>query len=347
MYDGDAAGLRASLRGIDLILEQGMNVRVCTFPDGEDPDSFAKKTAYEDLILYLENNSVDFIRFKASLLMQEANNDPIKKAEVIRDIVESISKISDLIKQELYVRECASIMDVSENVLFSTLSQFLKRDVYENQKTDRKKRTLEIIRTKEEQAKITINRLEVLEHDLIKYLLLYGNQDCTFTDSVLVFDAEGQLEEKKIQQHLKVYEKIFLELHEDEIQFTNPDFRMILELLMTKFNENKYQLTSFINELPTELSGKVSEIVMEDENLQLHDWLRRDIVAKDKNQNVDWGVSDSILNIRKHLVSQLISSISEKIQTADDIQKRELIEEVMNYIQLQKILAKKLNRVVN
>lgn len=348
LYDGDSAGLRASLRGVDLILEQGMNVRICLLPEGEDPDSFARKTAYEDLVLYLEEKAVDFIRFKASLLMQEAKNDPVKKAEVVRDIVESISKISDLIKQELYVRECASIMDISENVLFSTLSQMLKKDLYDNQKTERQKRTtLEVIRTKEEQTKMAINRLDVLEHDLIKYLLLYGNRDCIFTDSVLVFDAEGQLEEKKIQQNLKVYEKVFLELHEDEIQFSNPDFRTILELLMTKFNENSYQLASFINELPAELSGKVSQIVMEDENLQLHDWLRRDIVAKDKDQNIDLGVSDSILNIRKLLVSQIITSVSEKIQTADETQKRELLEEVMNYIQLQKILAKKLNRVVN
>ncbi len=134
LYDGDAAGLRASIRGVDLILEQGMNVKVCTFPDGDDPDSFARKTAYEDLVLYLENNATDFIRFKASLLMQEAQNDPIKKAETIRDMVESISKIPDLIKREVYVRECASIMDISEQVLFSTLAQILKKDFYEDKK---------------------------------------------------------------------------------------------------------------------------------------------------------------------------------------------------------------------
>ncbi|CEN48110.1 DNA primase (fragment) [Capnocytophaga canimorsus] len=123
LYDGDAAGLRASLRGVDLILEQGMNVKICTFPEGEDPDSFARKHAFEDLVLYLEENATDFIRFKASLLVQEAKNDPIKKSETIRDMVESISKIPDMIKQEVYLRECAVLMDISEDVLFSTLSQ--------------------------------------------------------------------------------------------------------------------------------------------------------------------------------------------------------------------------------
>ncbi len=117
LYDGDAAGLRASIRGIDLILEEGMNVKVCTFPEGEDPDSFAKKTPYEDLVLYLENNAKDFIQFKASLLMNEAKNDPIKKADLIRDMVFSISKIPDRIKREVYIKECSRIMDISEDVL--------------------------------------------------------------------------------------------------------------------------------------------------------------------------------------------------------------------------------------
>ena len=101
LFDGDAAGLRASIRGIDLILEEGMNVKVCTFPDGEDPDSFAKKTPLQDLIQYFDDNAMDFIQFKASLLMKDAKNDPIKKAELIRDMVASISKIPDRIKREV------------------------------------------------------------------------------------------------------------------------------------------------------------------------------------------------------------------------------------------------------
>lgn len=113
--------LRASIRGIDLILEEGMNVKACTFPEGEDPDSFAKKTPYEDLVLYLENNAKDFIQFKASLLMNEAKNDPIKKADLIRDMVLSISKIPDRIKREIYIQECSRIMDISEQVLLNTL----------------------------------------------------------------------------------------------------------------------------------------------------------------------------------------------------------------------------------
>lgn len=349
LYDGDAAGLRASIRGVDLILEQGMNVKVCTFPDGDDPDSFARKTAYEDLVLYLENNATDFIRFKASLLMQEAQNDPIKKAETIRDMVESISKIPDLIKREVYVRECATIMDISEQVLFSTLAQILKKDFYEGQKVERKqKAAMQVVQTPEEAQKRTVNRLEVLEHDLIKNLLLYGNRECVFTDTILVEEEDGTLKEQQIQQTLKIYEKIFLELQEDEIELANPDFKQIYELLMGKLSENpNYDVNRIANELPIELSEKVSGMLLDDENNQLHDWSKRDIVPKAKDAHLETIVGDIILNIRSLLVHHLIQSLTQQMAQANEEEKKELLENVMNYIQLQKLLAKRLNIVVN
>ena len=349
LYDGDAAGLRASIRGVDLILEQGMNVKVCTFPEGDDPDSFARKTAYEDLVLYLENNATDFIRFKASLLMQEAQNDPIKKAETIRDMVESISKIPDLIKREVYVRECATIMDISEQVLFSTLAQILKKDFYEGQKVERKqKAAMQVVQTPEEAQKRTVNRLEVLEYDLIKNLLLYGNRECVFTDTILVEEEDGTLKEQQIQQTLKVYEKIFLELQEDEIELANLDFKQIYELLMSKLSENpNYDVNRIANELPIELSEKVSGMLLDDENNQLHDWSKRDIVPKAKDAHLETIVGDIILNIRSLLVHHLIQSLTQQMAQANEEEKKELLENVMNYIQLQKLLAKRLNIVVN
>ncbi|ACU92465.1 DNA primase [Capnocytophaga ochracea DSM 7271] len=349
LYDGDAAGLRASIRGVDLILEQGMNVKVCTFPEGDDPDSFARKTAYEDLVLYLENNATDFIRFKASLLMQEAQNDPIKKAETIRDMVESISKIPDLIKREVYVRECATIMDISEQVLFSTLAQILKKDFYEGQKVERKQSTMQVVQTPEEAQKRTVNRLEVLEHDLIKILLSKGNEDCVFTDTILVEEENGDLKEKQVQQTLKVYEKVFLELQEDEIEFANPDFKQIYDQLMTKFLENdSYDVNRFANELPVELSAKVSDLKMEDEFRHLDNWLKRDIVAKEKDRDLNRIISDIILNIRLLLIMHLINNLAEKVRTEiTDEERKSIMEEVIGYNQLKTILGKRLNVIVN
>ena len=349
LYDGDAAGLRASIRGVDLILEQGMNVKVCTFPDGDDPDSFARKTAYEDLVLYLENNATDFIRFKASLLMQEAQNDPIKKAETIRDMVESISKIPDLIKREVYVRECATIMDISEQVLFSTLAQILKKDFYEGQKVERKQSTMQVVQTPEEAQKRTINRLEVLEHDLIKILLSKGNEDCVFTDTILVEEENGDLKEKQVQQTLKVYEKVFLELQEDEIEFANPDFKQIYDQLMTMFQEDaSYDVSRLANELPVELSAKVSDLEMEDEFRHLDNWLKRDIVAKEKDRDLNRIISDIILNIRLLLIMHLINNLAEKTRTEiTDEERKSIMEEVIGYNQLKTILGKRLNVIVN
>ena len=349
LYDGDAAGLRASIRGVDLILEQGMNVKVCTFPEGDDPDSFARKTAYEDLVLYLENNATDFIRFKASLLMQEAQNDPIKKAETIRDMVESISKIPDLIKREVYVRECATIMDISEQVLFSTLAQILKKDFYEGQKVERKQSTMQVVQTPEEAQKRTINRLEVLEHDLIKILLSKGNEDCVFTDTILVEEENGDLKEKQVQQTLKVYEKVFLELQEDEIEFANPDFKQIYDQLMTMFQEDaSYDVSRLANELPVELSAKVSDLEMEDEFRHLDNWLKRDIVAKEKDRDLNRIISDIILNIRLLLIMHLINNLAEKTRAEiTDEERKSIMEEVIGYNQLKTILGKRLNVIVN
>ena len=349
LYDGDAAGLRASIRGVDLILEQGMNVKVCTFPEGDDPDSFARKTAYEDLVLYLENNATDFIRFKASLLMQEAQNDPIKKAETIRDMVESISKIPDLIKREVYVRECATIMDISEQVLFSTLAQILKKDFYEGQKVERKQSTMQVVQTPEEAQKRTVNRLEVLEHDLIKILLSKGNEDCVFTDTILVEEENGDLKEKQVQQTLKVYEKVFLELQEDEIEFANPDFKQIYDQLMTMFQEDaSYDVSRLANELPVELSAKVSDLEMEDEFRHLDNWLKRDIVAKEKDRDLNRIISDIILNIRLLLIMHLINNLAEKVRTEiTDEERKSIMEEVIGYNQLKTILGKRLNVIVN
>ena len=142
LYDGDEAGLRASIRGIDLILEQGMNVKICTFPEGEDPDSFAKKNNLESLKRYLDDNATDFINFKAALLVSQTKNDPIKRAETIREILVSISKIPDDIKKEVYIQECARIMNIDESILYNTLAQILKKDKNDIQKKQQKKAPL-------------------------------------------------------------------------------------------------------------------------------------------------------------------------------------------------------------
>src|SRR5690606_21248987 len=169
LFDGDAAGLRASLRGVDLILEQGMNVKVCPLPDGEDPDSFARGNSLEDLTLFLQEDATDFIRIKASLLMEEAQDDPIRKAETIRDIVISIGKIPERIQREVYVQECSRIMDISDEVLFNTLAQMGRKEIAEASKRQRQQRQqagMEVVREQPSPAKI--DQQYVLERKIIE-----------------------------------------------------------------------------------------------------------------------------------------------------------------------------------
>ncbi|GIZ16429.1 DNA primase [Capnocytophaga catalasegens] len=350
LYDGDSAGLRASLRGIDLILEQGMNVKICTFPEGEDPDSFTRKMAYEDLILYLEENTQDFIRFKASLLISESKNDPLKRAETVRDMIGSISKIPDPIKQEIYIRECATIMEVSEETLFSTLSQLTKQDIRKAE-VQRKKST-------QEQAFIpvqnlvekTINRWEILENELIKNLVLHGQKVCTFEDIRLFYDENGIEHSEKIQRELSVFEKIFLELQQDEIELSSPDFRTIFDLLMQKFREEPtFDLSKHINELPPEVSLLVASIVAENEKLQIHNWNeKREIIvtALDDQNEIAYSVSEIIANLRELYVTKLIKNLQNYFITPNDNEqeRKEKLLAITDYLPLQNLLTKRVVR---
>lgn len=314
LFDGDAAGLRASLRGIDLILEQGMNVKVCSFPQGEDPDSFARKNAYEDLVLYLEGNSRDFISFKASLLMEDSGNDPIRKADTIRDMVQSISKIPDRIQREVYVQECARIMQISEDVLFNTLAQLGKKNLDEANKTFKKdQKAFEVVRNEKTIEKV--DRLQVLEYALIKHLLLYGSAKCEFDDVILKTDDSGELQEEHVVQNLKVYEKIFLELQQDEIELNNVVFKKLYHKVMAKFQQElDFELSDFMRELEPELAAEVSTIAMEEERQSLHDWSRKDIFIKDKMIVIKDSIPEIILNMRGFLIDEIIKGLMSKTE---------------------------------
>ena len=123
LYDGDAAGIKASIRGIDIVLEEGMNVKIVLLPDGEDPDSYSKKVSNEEFSKFIKENETDFIRFKTQLLLSEANNDPVRKADLIRDIVKSIAVIPDTITRTIYIKECSTVLEVSEPVLYHEVNK--------------------------------------------------------------------------------------------------------------------------------------------------------------------------------------------------------------------------------
>ena len=346
LFDGDAAGLRASLRGIDLILEQGMNVKVCTFPEGEDPDSFAKQNTLEELSIYLENNAKDFIQFKASVLYEESKNDPIKKADTVREIVNSIAKIPDRIKKEIYIQECARIMDISEEVLFSTLAQINKKEFQEeNKQFKSEQKAFEVIRHQQPVEKVNVQY--ILEKKIIEVLLLYGNKTEHFEDLVLKENEQGNLVLEPVVNEAKVFEKIFLDLQEDEMEFTNANFKALYYTIIDKLNQNPdFELKNFINSVDAEMGNEISHILMEDERYTLDDWQRMNIYPKEKINSVAQLVSETILSLRCFLIDQKVKefqmeTLHNKIDT-----NRNILEEVKDYSGLKMLLSRKLNRVL-
>jgi len=345
LYDGDAAGLRASIRGIDLILEQGMNVKVCTFPEGEDPDSFSRKNSLEELLSYFEQNTKDFIQFKAHLIASDAKNDPIKKAECIRDMIESISKIPDNISQEIYIKECSKIMDISEEALFSSLFQLaksLERQVSREVKQQRAAQSLTAVQTPVEK----VNRLEELEMNILKALLLFGKQSCEFEDLTLKEDSdEGTLYETE-KYTSTVYEKIFLDLQQDEIEFTNPAFKRLYSTLMNKLHEEQaFEVVRFSNMLEPDLMDLVSDLLMQEEKYKLDNWERKNIFVRDKSQTIPQFVSETILHLRCLLIEQKKTELSFKVK-GENAPHVEIMEETNNYNKLKVLLSRKLERVV-
>ena len=346
LFDGDAAGLRASLRGIDLILGQGMNVKVCSFPEGEDPDSFAKNNELDDVVLYLRENSRDFIQFKAKLLAEEVADDPIKRADTVRDIVNSIAKIPDAIKREIYIQECAHIMNVSEGVLFSTLAQIGKKErIDAAKKTQREQHAFEVVKNEVAAEKVDVQY--ELERKIIEMLLLYGTEEEEFEDLVLKENEEGDLILEPESLEAKVYEKIYLDLQDDEIELTNEQFRRVYYKLIQAMNEKEdFSVNTFLTELDQEMVSEISSILMEEEKYVLHKWESKDIYPKDKKHGIAQLVSETILTLRCYLIKKRMENLQKNTQNIE-VDHRETLEEIMNYLQLNKLLNKKLNRVLS
>ncbi|KGO86406.1 DNA primase [Flavobacterium rivuli WB 3.3-2 = DSM 21788] len=358
LFDGDAAGLRASIRGIDLILEEGMNVKVCTFPDGDDPDSFARKTPHDELVEYLDANSKDFIQFKASLLMDEAKNDPVKKAGLIRDMVSSIAKIPDRIQREVYIQECARIMDISEKVLASELAQLVSKEVADVSKKMQQEQQQNAMTVVEHDEPIfddegnvidmqpqRLNILDGLERRILEILLLYGSTEQDFEDVYIKYDEFGKEYEDTEQKTYKVYERIYLNLQEDEIEFTNPVFKDLYKAAIDHYLANEsFAVDVFLNALNPDLQQVATDIFMQDERYQLHEWEeKQQIPVKSKLMAVAAYTNEHIVDMRWLLLGRLIQDL--KMKVSPDADNMEILISVNDYNTLVNYLSRKLSRI--
>lgn len=336
LYDGDAAGINASFRGIDLILEQELNVKVLLFPDGEDPDSFAQKHSSEEIEKYIKENSTDFIRFKAKVLLDDAKDDPVKKAELVRDIINSISLIPNIVQRELYVQEASKLLEVREEVLFKELAQSLQRKRKEF--TDRKKaetevRPMEVVKTE----KIEINPREVVEADLIRLIMQYGD---------LVVDlnnAEGNV------YQTTVIEEILNQFGVNELDFQNELYKNILEDVKLGFEAEELRTGDFfVKMFDAQKTEIASEAMFEKYSLSPNWKDKLNIYIKPKENNISKEIFDVILRFKTFYLDDEIRKCSEflKDEELTGEARQDQIEKVMTLTRTRTQIFGKLNRVL-
>ena len=338
LFDSDNAGVNATIRSIDMILSEGMNVNICLFPENEDPDSFALKKESKELKKYLNDNAIDFIEFKTKKLSESKRNSATEKAQVINDIISSIAKIPDKIKQEIYIKQCSEMLEITENTLFNALAQLTQISSVNKNVTLQQPQKVEPEKT---------TQIFKLEKKIIEILILYGNSKVTFDEIKMLKDDKGDIVYKPQKVESFVHEKIFLDLQLDEIEFANDDFKILYNKLINEFQKKQnFDPKVFINSLPQNLSELVTSILIEDEIYQLHNWRSKNVIVKGKDRSISQLVTETILTLRTLLINKKVQDLSKLNDGADENFNKDTLEEIVNYYQLKSLLSKKLNRVI-
>ena len=338
LFDSDNAGVNATIRSIDMILSEGMNVNICLFPENEDPDSFALKKETQEIKKYLNDNAIDFIEFKTKKLSESKRNSATEKAQVINDIISSIAKIPDKIKQEIYIKQCSEMLEITENTLFNALAQLTQISNVNKNVTQQQSQKVEPEKT---------TQIFKLEKKIIEILILYGNSKVTFDEIKMLKDDKGDIVYKPEKVESFVHEKIFLDLQSDEIEFANDDFKILYNKLINEFQKKQnFDPKVFINSLPQNLSELVTSILIEDEIYQLHNWRSKNVIVKGKDRSISQLVTETILTLRTLLINKKVQDLSKLNDGADENFNKDTLEEIVNYYQLKSLLSKKLNRVI-
>lgn len=341
LYDGDAAGLKASFRGIDMILKEGMNVRVVLFPEGEDPDSYAKSHTTEELKAYITENAQDFIRFKTAILIKEVGNDPIKKANLIKEIVESIAIIPDQIKRSVYTKECSGLLDIPEQALINETNKILRANFSKQHKTQEQNTKIEnLVLPTEEKPEDTGSEIAHWENEIIRLLINYGDKSI----KVEVINPETEKEEL---QKVSVAYYMLANINNDELSFENPVCQKILEFYNQAIEKEelpKHQ--DFINNSDDELSQFVIN-VLSNKNELSPNWATHKIYVTTEEDNLKKAVYNTIYAFQLSKVNKLINENQEKLKAAPEEELMRLLSEQVNLQQIKKQLAAdKLGRIV-
>ena len=343
IYDGDSAGIKASLRGIDMVLKEGMNVRTVLLPDGEDPDSFARSHNASQVQDYILTHEEDFISFKIRLLMKEADGDPIKRAALISDIVQSISVIPDAITRSVYARECSRQMEVDENIL---LREIAMKRVGHKAGPEAKEfiRKQEIIQRKQaEEAAYTPLQLEAgssineLEHELIKYLLKYGTQNFEYTEG-------------KKSTELNVAEVIISNLDQNGITMKDPTFRKIYEEYKSmREAQEPIEINHFINHPDPEVCNAVVDLLTYDENYPVSKlWKRFDIVVESEQDRLPTALPRAVILYKSKVIDDIIAQLRLRLNdtSLSEEEQIEITQQISILNQERNSISKKLERLI-
>ncbi len=319
LYDGDPAGIKASLRGIDMVLAKDMNVRVVLLPDGQDPDDFAKAHSTEEILKYLEDNAADFITFKTRLLLDEAGNDPIRRAGLIDNILTSISVIPDEIKRAVYIQECARMLGIAEDDLHHKLNRMFRADFQKRMGKEAAGQPplAEVPAPAKSEEELHESEAKVwqdtLERELLRLMVNFGRSNTEQT----YLDEEGRQE----KQLLSVCAYIVMELQQDELSFADPVHNRLFSIFAEHLEREEIPtVESLLLSEDPELRGLVADLASNRFEISKV-WECRNIVVRTVQNHgavLNSAVSKAVLNFKLKTVNDMIGEIAEKIKEEKD-----------------------------
>jgi DNA primase len=330
IFDGDEAGIKASLRGVDIILEEDMNVKVLLLPDGEDPGSFAKDKGSAEMLEYIKSNENDFISFKTRLLKKDSETDPMKRATLITDIVRSIAVIPASITRTVYIRECSRILDVDEKVLYSEINRIRRQRAVDEYKRRGWYERIPEEKPKQRQIAPSDDDRYVVEKDIIRLLLNFGNY------SLSIISVEDKKEEE-----YSVAQYIIKEIDDDELHFSHPVYKMIYDDIRQHIISNSPLSDRYFIQHPDEAVSRIAIDLMtplyglskiwakHDNYVETEDMKLRDIVPEAIKAFKNKKVLDMIKETQKQLKeaqanddSDNISLLQQKFILLNDLKKK-------------------------
>ena len=314
LYDGDAAGIHAALRGTDMILSEGMNVRVVVLPPEHDPDTFGKEFSTEYVSNYLKENAKDFIRFKTELLLKDAENDPIKRGQVIRDIVESISVIPDSIFRITYVKECSRLLDMPEQTLTNELNKILRSKLKKTLGIDDnvvpETETTTVTPKQEESVEDQLPAGYYQERELVKLLLMYGKE--------MIADERLDENGEKIYEQVSVAQLIVDDLKMDDFLFTNAINRKIFDIFDQAIDAGYIPDDQYFVSHEDETIAQLAADLLSTP-YKLDQWEKYGIFVKQEEDVLRATVLSTIYRYKDLIIEERRKAIEEELKTTEDV----------------------------